>query len=413
MKDVIDLLIDNNAIRNSVSRYAKLHAHVTYYLNNGHRKLAGKQGSNCVSELSSFLLPALLTYQTYTSGNCDVLPVSGAARGRRGGGIGFLRRSIESKAQGYFKKNCELIEKYIPPLRTGIDSLEWSGDDSHSQQMKAEVKRLAVDSLRRHPNDLSTYWVLASCYYKELPDLPHPMMPSADNPRQLIPFDPAEVQRLEALTKEGLNNFCERNRGVNTTPQQIQGKTGRLDVSYCEPLAARRQADFEATVYYTNQALGYNPMMFAENILLPEEAKDEIARDLYAYSLNIESWESLIYFNPESRFLDYLPRNMSYYLTIVRTYDTVLKMVRAGEDDVEILGEPINISFKLYMSNVHYFLPSIYTRQGEITENAEYLLAGLRKFKHNSPVRLISSRGGNMWQKEICAIYKRPGKEFY
>ena len=398
MNLVVSLLLDDKVVINAIKKRPKLYRHVHYFLNNGYRHLYGSNSSNCLYVIASGLLPALLAYENITKNIGDLFDSTSSPHGKRRRLV--LRKNEYTDIKSAFDFMCALIERYIPDLLVGNDSLDIQERDKIDKRLYAIVQEYAKSALKRNRGHLNSFWVYASFYYKHPPDFELPLIPSADNPLQLIPFTVADINRLDNLLLDMLDSFCRKNRVINALLQNVENEDSKVD-------------EFEGSFYYTKDLVHYSPLDFAEKCKFPDVAKDELVRDPFAYSLNIESWENLLYFNTKSHVLEYIPRRMAYYLAIVKIYYRVFDLVRQGEDDLDLLGDSLKLGLKFYISNVHLFLPCIYERNGQITENAEYLLSGFRAFKRNSPSRLISRRGKNIWQDSISAGMRRRGREFW
>ncbi|UDQ96714.1 hypothetical protein AAEX28_06560 [Lentisphaerota bacterium WC36G] len=397
MNIIVSLLLNNDKIQRMIRKRSKLNHYVNYYLNNGHRQLEGRSSSNCMYVMSSGLLPILMTYENLKYGTGDIF---GAAVSPHVKKKNFLIRKNEFNDLDYaFDFACGLLERNIPELIIGCNSIDMAEENKISRHLYGAVKDYARAALKRNHRHLSSFWVLLSFYYKQPPEFDQPLMPSADNPMQLIPYSYEETKRLADLLYGMLDHFCKKNRVINALEQEVES-------------TAMRQNDLESSFYYTNMNTAYSPVDFASKCNFPDIAKDELARDMYGYSLNIESWEGLLYFNPATHVLEYLPRRIAYYQAMVKVYYRVLQTILDGEDDVNLLRDAMKGSLLLYISNVHIFLNSVYLRGGEITENAEYLLAGMRAFKRNSPTRLISPRGKSIWH-ELVPGMRRRGKQFW
>ncbi len=397
MTNIIHLLLEDNLVKTAIRKRPKLNRHVQYFLNNGHRQLIGEHGSNCIYTLNSALVPALLAYDNCLSRNGDLFSSGISPHSKKR--CFFVRKTSYNDIGIAFNFICGLIEKAISDLQIGVDSISIPEENKVDRLLYAIVKEYGTSALRRNRSDLASFWVLASCYYKNTPDFSQPLMPTADNLLQVIPFDVNEVKRLEALAKNRLDRFCTRHKVINAMGQDNTKK--------------EESGGLENSVFYTNPEITYNTLQFATKCNFPDAAKDELARDLYSFSLSIESWENLLYFSSETHVLEYLPRNIAYYYTIVKIYEIIFRIINSGEVEVELLTESINHCFNFYMSSIHLFLPSIYERDGNITESAEYLLAGFRAYKRNSPLRLISQRGSNIWQRGIAGDARRIGKKFW
>ena len=395
---IVSLLIDDRTVVGAIARRPKLNRHVQYFLNNGYRHLVGATSSNCLYVINSALLPALLAYENILHNYGDLFDNQISPHAKK---KSFLTRKNEFNDLKYaFEFATGLIEKNIPDLQVGGPSEDILEENKVDKALGRVVKELAKTALRKNKNHMNSFWVLASFYYRHPPDFEQPLMPSADNPLQLIPYYPEEVKRLDNLVYDMLDNFCKKHRVVNAMTQDAEG-------------IETRQDSLERSFYYTAPTNNYNALQFAEKCNFPENAKDEIVRDPFAYSLNIESWENLLYFDTKTHVLEYLPRKIACYLLVIKAYYRLFDMLRQGEDDMDLLNAVFAGGFQFYMSTVHLFMPSIYERNGQITENAEYLLAGFRIFKRNSPTRLVSGRGGNIWQDAISFGMRRRGHKFW
>ncbi len=398
MNNIINLLLEDEIVKKAIRKRTKLNRHVQYYLNNNYRHLIGPQGSNCVYVLTSALLPALLAYENALYKTGDLFA--------SGQNTSFQKRGFFSRKSNYndlglaFDFICGFIEKAIPNLETGIDSASITEDKKIDKLLYVVVKEYATSALRRNKNDLASFWIFASCYYRMHPKFAIPLVPSSENPLQLVAFNIQDAKRLEDLCKNMLDHFCCKNRVINVLPQESDVNPGI------------GRSELENSIFYTQQGAGLLPLEFAIKCQFPDEVKNEIARDLFGYSMQVETWENFIYMNSKTHVFEYIPRKIACYYQILKTYGLLFRLMDEGEDDIEILKDAIESSFGFYIANVHLTLASIYQCTGHITENADYILAGIRGIRRRSPVRLVSIRGGNIWQDGIAAS-RRQGRKFW
>ncbi len=398
MNNILNLLLEDEIVKKAIRKRTKLNQHVQYYLNNNYRHLVGLQGSNCVYVLTSALLPALLAYENalYKTGDLFASGQNTSFQKR-----GFFSRKTDYNDLGLaFNFICGFIEKSIPNLETGIDSTSIPEEKKIDKLLYTVVKEYATSALKRNKNDLASFWIFASCYYRSHPKFVVPLFPSSDNPLQLRAFDIEDAKRLETLCHNMLDHFCKKYRVINAMKQESEGK----------PVGGG--GELENSVYYTQQGAGLTPLQFAIKCQFPDVVKDELARDLFGYSMQIETWENFIYMNPETHVFEYIPRKIACYYQILKTYGLLFRLLKAGDDDMASLTDAIEPSFMFYIANIHLNLASIYTHTGHITENAEYILAGIRGVRRRSPVVLVSARGGNIWQDGI-ATSRRRGHKFW
>ena len=399
MQDLLNILFRDPTVKVAVTRFQKLKTHINYYANSGYKKLSGRRGSNCVYVMAHYVLPALLTYQNVKQNTGDLF---GGASATKRLFLGRKKNPTVNIASNFIAL-CKEIERFIPELQFNVDSSGFSLTDRGGRQLSEVIKEKAQMAIGKKSSNSGYFWVVASCYYKELPEFGTPMMPNTDNPLQLTPYSIPELIRLEIILKDKLNNFCERNKSINSVVQQTEGKPTSRDL----------ENPFEKTLFYTTQSPSYTCIGFAEKAHYPNDALDEMARDLFAYSMQIESWETLLYRNQDSRCLEYIPYDIACCYTVIVTYGTIFQMLRLDESAEDFFSESLAINFKLYLSNIHPFLRSVYNHDGSITETGEYILAGFRGFKRNSIARLVTPRGVNVWQDGAIGNNRRPGKNYY
>ncbi|UDQ96939.1 hypothetical protein AAEX28_07760 [Lentisphaerota bacterium WC36G] len=396
MIELIDLLKNDPVVKNSVNRTKNLRHHVSRLLEARHDELFGPGATNTTSALSSYFLPALQAYYTLASRNGDLLPIVQSETKR---GLRALRQSPSTNFSHCFKQLCKEIDKVIPELESELVCRSVAPGQS-KDTLKNYVQRRALQVAKRDSQNLSNFWVLASLYYKHEKTAGITFIPNPNNLFQVVPLSVESLKLLETHCKDMLEDFCIKHQAVNSATQEAVtqggGRYGLRDSAYLTQV--------NGELY---------PIPFASKMNFQSEVKNELARDLLAFSFKLESWEALVYFDSSTRLLEYVPCEIAACYFIVQSYKTLLKLVNAGEDDPKELAFHADGSFNFYIANIHNFMRSIYDSSGTVTENAEYLLAGFRRFKHNSPKSLVSPRGSNIFQDATSADSRRRGKKFY
>ncbi|UDQ96715.1 hypothetical protein AAEX28_06565 [Lentisphaerota bacterium WC36G] len=400
MQQILQMIEKDPTVKVALMRFQKIKTHVNYFLSNGHEKLAtGRNTSNCVYALAQYLLPALMTYQNIRL-NTKALFGGTSSKARM---VFGKKRDLTKNIAANFMILCREIEVHIPALEFGVNTSALSlTDQVNSKRLSAFVLEKANNAVKRKSSSGCSFWVIAALYYKETPNN-QALIPDSTNLMQVVPYTQQRFFELEDLIKDTLNDFCVRNKNINSVKQTSEAKPG----------LATTEHPLESTIYYTQESPSYTCIDFAVKAQFQREALDEMAQDLFAYSMQIESWESLLYISPETRCLEYLPQNIACCYLLVATYGNVFNFVRSGEFDDAFIGENLALNFKLYISSLHLFMRSIYDLSGQVTETAEYILSGFRSFKRNSVSRLVTARGVNIWQPGAIGNNCREGKQFY
>ena len=408
------ILAEDRLVTQTLRRYPRLESFVHFYNGDRYEELYGERRNNVVPILATYLLPGLLAYHNFITRSHNLLEL----QEQRGSSLRNLFRCSREDIRNWLNQLFYEVNQVIPaisPMPPG------SRLDIRPQlQLKQSLAQRMQRTQRRRNSPVAYFWTTVNMFYKNTQENQVLLIPDPQNLMQLIPFSREQLLRLETVVKSRLERFCIRHKAINVMPQEapIPGQFSRVEP---EPVRTTRIAvrDFgDSEEVDAPEDIGYSACDLAEEFNFPANAKEIIAKDLFIHSMALESWENMTYYSTDTNRLEYLPYSISVCRFITEAYQQLFTAVHAGNTQQETLRVLLGISFNFYISNVHVFLRGIYqaeNQQGEtqLTESATIILEGLRKLRTQNPLRLITPRGSNIWQKSICEQFTRNGKRFY
>ncbi len=366
MIEIMKLLTEDQIVKSAIVRNSKLNQHVQFFLHENYRKLDNNTGSNCLTNLSCFLFPALLTYRNIVTNSGDLFhPSTGA----------------NENIRDCFILTCREIEKHLPNLSLGCSD---SNTKKKREFISSVIEKKARDVLRRSRINFRSFWILAAFYYQTSLDQFTSYLPNPDNFWQLVPYSFETMQKLELIIHGKLHAFMMANKGCNDVAQKFDRHAMPEDV------------------YDSGEGCTISFVQIASKVHLQGDVLNNLARDLFGFSMGIESWENLVFFDKETGCLEYLPYDIASAVLLLKVYSFGFKLLKNNSAGMDI-EEYVKMNMLMYIANIHMFLEAIYDRNGVTTTNARHLLSAMRYLKRNSMATLLAQRGSSIWsEKLIC-----------
>ena len=151
--------------------------------------------------------------------------------------------------------------------------------------------------------------------------------------------------------------------------------------------------------------------VFEEN--LPEDQQNAVIRNLSNYSMGLEFFENISYYNEEENTFMLMPEKEICAWYFLESYDLLIRNIDVQGQQEDLIQNMFQMSMSKYISNVFLFLRGVYDINGRLTESAQVIINYIARKKRTSPQRTLTSRGINLWQPAMCAKYCRGGHRFY
>ncbi|UDQ96716.1 hypothetical protein AAEX28_06570 [Lentisphaerota bacterium WC36G] len=324
--DIWQLITSNRAVKNALSRNAKLNKHVQFYLHENYKKLDKDVGSNCMVALSAFLFPALLAYLNICTVSDDLFPPL------------FGQRPSED-IDDCIITACKAMEKYIPDLIEGTHRGVYRESQAFVSQF---IDEKAQTALQRNHGNMRSFWVLAAFYYQSELAYLEAFVPRVGNHFQLTKFSLAEFKLLEQSCDDKINAFKQKHRILNDITQ------------------THSKENLAENPYQSGDGVIISPADLAARCHFQLELANHLARDFYGFSMAIESWENLLFFDSHSGCLEYLPLEIASAKFIQNVYNSVFSHI-SSSSEANLLPR-VKMNILMYIANHHIFLRAIYKK---------------------------------------------------